>query len=519
MIKIKMMTKQSFIAVAAIISTIGLIYFFNSVHNNPDNSDYELLAINDHEKLASGEFYSQFNTFDAVENSIFNSSSIPENTVSTSRNILVPAINPVAIGKFINGNLPTTTPSGNSGVPLLLSQTGAFSNLIGLSPSPGLIPYDMIEPFWSDGATKKRWMVIPNNGTHNTPDEQITLTGEAWNFPKGSVLIKHFEFPGKRLETRFEVKGDDDVYYYLTYKWNAAQTDATLLNDSVDEDVVVNGVTQSWHYPSRNECASCHFPQNGSVLGPKTRNLNKSIIYPSTGVEMNQLVNLSELGILSENITNGNVSNYPAVAAKNDLSASIEDRARSYIDVNCASCHNPQIDNVAMFDARYSTPLANQNIIYGDVVYDEGLSNPKVIIPQDVPNSMAHFRMNSTQTGIEMPPLAKDVVDTEGVQLIATWINSLAPTTSSPPVASFSASTSNGPAPLSVNFDASASTDADGDALSYTWNFGDGSSSQGVNTNHVYTNIGSYTATLTVNDGLQSDQETTTIVVNNSNPG
>ena len=80
-----------------------------------------------------------------------------------------------------------------------------------------------------------------------------------------------------------------------------------------------------------------------------------------------------------------------------------------------------------MFDARITTPLVDQNIIYGPSLYDEGLINPKVVIPQDVPHSMLHYRMNSLQTGIAMPPLAKSVIDSAGVQLIADWINSLTP--------------------------------------------------------------------------------------------
>ncbi|WCO03167.1 FG-GAP-like repeat-containing protein [Psychroserpens ponticola] len=484
----------TFLTLAAI-AALSVLYFNESQINSSHYSEYESIEVADYKMLALASY--------EVEELLAES-----------------AMNAEAIAKFLNGNLPTTTPSGNTGIPALLSQTGAFSDLVALTPSLGLIPYDMIEPFWSDGADKKRWMAVPNDGSYNTADEQITFSNdEAWDFPRGSVLIKHFEVGGQRLETRFEVKGDDDIYYYLTYKWNIAQTDATLLNAAVDEDVVVNGVTQSWHYPSRTECVSCHFPQNGSVLGPKTRNLNKSILYPSTGITMNQLVNFSELGLITEAITNGNVSTYSAVAAKDDLSASIEDRARSYIDVNCGSCHNPTVDNIAMFDARFTTPLGNQNIIYGDVVYDEGLSDPKVIIPQDVANSMAHFRMNSTQTGIEMPPIAKDVVDTAGVQLIQDWINSLTPTTSSPPIALFSASTVNGSAPLSVDFDASASTDADGDTLTYSWDFGDGNTASGVTTSHVYTSSAEFTATLIVSDGLQSDQATTTIAVNNTNPG
>jgi len=490
-----MANKKRITFLILIVAALSVLYFNESQFNTSYYSEYEDIEVADNKLLALASY--------EVEELLAES-----------------AASAAAITKFLNGNFPTTTPSGNTGIPLLLSQTGAFSDLVALTVSPGLIPYDMIEPFWSDGADKKRWMAVPNDGTYDTADEQITFSNDnAWDFPRGTVLVKHFELDGQRLETRFEIKGDDDVYYFLTYKWNSAQTDATLLDAAVDEDVVVNGVTQSWHYPSRTECVSCHFPQNGSVLGPKTRNLNKAILYPSTGQTMNQLVYLSGLGLITESITNGNVSSYPAVAAKDDLSASLEDRARSYIDVNCSSCHNPTVDNVAMFDARYTTPLGNQNIVYGPVIYDEGLTDPKVIIPQDVANSMAHFRMNSTQTGIEMPPIAKDVVDAAGVQLIEDWINSLTPATSSPPEALFSASTVNGPAPLSVDFDASASFDNDNDPLTYSWDFGDGNTATGVATNYVYTTSAEYTVTLTVSDGGFSDVATTIITVNEGNPG
>ena len=106
--------------------------------------------------------------------------------------------------------------------PQLLSQTGAFANLSTLTPSPGVIEYDLIEPFWSDKALKKRWMAIPNdddgNGIHDKPQEKIVFSeNDVWNFPVGSVLIKHFELPldannpnnTKRLETRFSIKGED----------------------------------------------------------------------------------------------------------------------------------------------------------------------------------------------------------------------------------------------------------------------------------------------------------------------
>ena len=260
---------------------------------------------------------------------------------------------------------------------------------------------------------------------------------------------------------------------------------------------------------------SCHFPQNGGVLGPKTRHLNKSITYPN-GVTANQLVNLSEMGIIPETITDANVGNYMAVAAKDDPNASLEDRARSYIDVNCASCHNPNVDNIAQFDARYTTPLDQQNIIYGDVNYDLGLDNPKVVIPQDVANSVLHYRTNSLQQNVKMPPLGKDVVDAAGVQLIEEWINSLTPSTDNPPEAIISATPTNRMAPLTGSFDASAALDPDNDPLTYLWDFGDGTTSQEVSTTHQYTTPGDYTVTLTVDDGQLTDQATTVISVNNN---
>src|ERR1700728_932169 len=77
---------------------------------------------------------------------------------------------------------------GNADGPLppLLSQTGAFKNLRDLTPNDGLIPYDLILPFWSDGAAKSRWISVPDGKIKFAP------TGE-WIFPRGTVFVKTFE--------------------------------------------------------------------------------------------------------------------------------------------------------------------------------------------------------------------------------------------------------------------------------------------------------------------------------------
>jgi PKD repeat protein len=82
------------------------------------------------------------------------------------------------------------------------------------------------------------------------------------------------------------------------------------------------------------------------------------------------------------------------------------------------------------------------------------------------------------------------------------------------PIASFTVDAASGVVPLTVNFDASGSSDPDGSIVSWTWNFGDGGTGNGVNPTHVYTSVGTYTATLTVvDDREESDTTTRTIVV------
>ncbi len=71
------------------------------------------------------------------------------------------------------------------------------------------------------------------------------------------------------------------------------------------------------------------------------------------------------------------------------------------------------------------------------------------------------------------------------------------------PVASLSASPTQGFAPLTVSFNGSGSTDADGSVVSYTFTFGDGSASvtqASPTIQHTYNNAGDYFATLTVKD-------------------
>ncbi|MCB0850601.1 MAG: PQQ-dependent sugar dehydrogenase, partial [Bacteroidetes bacterium] len=322
--------------------------------------------------------------------------------------------------------------------PALLSQVGAFKNLNTMEPQDGVIPYELIEPFWSDKAEKFRWMMIPNNGTHNTPAEQITFSEEGdWEFPIGAVLIKHFEMvldennPSnrKKLETRFLVHGSDDKYYGITYKWRANQTEADLLSTSVEDSFTVatsgGGIRQEiWQYPSRDACLFCHNDAAKGVLGPITRQLNREIYYPATNRTANQLITLEHLGIFSPSLDTSalNLNNLLTAKNKSDNTASIEDRARTYLDANCASCHRPGTGNRGVFDARMQIPFEGQGYIYGNVSDEIGITGGKVVIPGDLERSILFQRLNDVHSGISMPPLAKNKIDSAGVELIKEWI-------------------------------------------------------------------------------------------------
>ncbi|MBK1818001.1 PQQ-dependent sugar dehydrogenase [Luteolibacter yonseiensis] len=211
----------------------------------------------------------------------------------------------------------------------------------------------------------------------------------------------------------------DTLYFGLaaTSHNNSALTTAKV--------VLQNVRMQPWYYPSRTDCMTCHNDNAGGVLGPKTRQLNGDFHYPG-GVVDNQLRSWGHVGLFDNPPPETQLPDLDALAAAGDTNASLEKRARSYLDSNCSSCHRPGGVH-AFWDARFDTPLAQQGIIYGNLANNLGDPRARVVMPQDVTHSVLHRRMNTIGGGIQMPPLAKNVIDRAGVELLAEWINSLTP--------------------------------------------------------------------------------------------
>jgi uncharacterized repeat protein (TIGR03806 family) len=357
-------------------------------------------------------------------------------------------------------NMPTAIPPTLPGtVPLLLSLTGVFSNTPAMIPTNGLIPYNPNVALWSDGATKTRYLSVPNVGSPSLAAQQITFapTG-SWTFPAGTVFVKTFQLQTNlsnpnslhRLETRLLVRDINGAVYGVTYKWRADNSDADLLTTSSNENIAITTpqgvVTQTWYYPSPSDCLTCHTPVANYVLGLSTRQLNGNFTYPATGATDNQLRTLNRLGLFNPAFDAAGITNFEQMYALTNTSASLQSRARSYLDANCVQCHQPG-GSGPTFDARYDTPLTNQNIIYGVLSKGNlGYDNAYVVVPDDIWRSVLYDRIDSLDSSIKMPPLDRNVIDTNAVSVFAAWINSLpgvpaeAPPTITPPGGTFGGS-------------------------------------------------------------------------------
>lgn len=299
-------------------------------------------------------------------------------------------------------------------VPTLLADTGCTDPADITQPYPGLLPYDINAPFWSDGAQKDRYIGLPNGTT-------IARNAEGdWEFPNGTVIVKNFRLNGNLVETRHLMRHPDGVWAGYSYEWNALQTEASRVKGG--KTVFTNG--QLWTYPSESQCMACHTSAANFALGPETAQLNKGLTYPSSSRTANQLATIDHIMMFAAPLP-GPVSSLPMLTDPGDSGASAAERARAYLHTNCAQCHRPGGPTPSVMDLRYATPLANTNAC--DVVPlegDLGIASARLIAPGDAARSLIIERANRRDSH-GMPPLGSNRVDTSGINLLTSWINGL----------------------------------------------------------------------------------------------
>ncbi len=335
------------------------------------------------------------------------------------------AADPGRLLRLVASGAPTTT------FPATLAATGAFSNLATLTPNAGVVAYEPNVPFWSDFAEKLRWFSIPN-----TANTMAFSEDGNWTFPAGTVWVKHFDLDlnrsgtgasnKRRVETRFIVRTSDGIYG-ITYKWRADQTNADLVPDAGDTQnftVTESGGatrTQTWIYPSRTNCLNCHTTAAGFALSFNTPQLNRANVFGSQ--TQNQIVALHGAGYLTSP-GSPSAAGYARYVRADDATTTLEWRVRSYLAVNCVSCHQPGGPAQGNWDARTLLSTGQTGIIDGALVNPLGDAANRVIVRGNTAHSMIHRRVSAAiNSGIHMPPLATNEINQEAVNLLAAWIN------------------------------------------------------------------------------------------------
>ena len=330
------------------------------------------------------------------------------------------------------GNNPNQTPTANKSefqFKEKLSDYGFFkNNLKDLEPEPGVFHYEISTPLFTDYAVKDRFIVLPKG-------KQIKFVSQgSLDFPDSTIIVKNFAYNNTahqkiNIETRLLVKDPfDQQWKVMDYLWNAEQTDAIkhitgahIKIDLLDDDG--NKLTTNYQVPNTNDCKRCHI-NNGifTPIGPKARNLNFTV----SGHTENQLSDMADKGMLTGLPPIKNVEALPNW--KDAAHYTLDQRARAYLDVNCAHCHTQGGDayNTGLFLEYQQTDPAHIGIMKEPVSAGGGAGGMNYdIIPGDAAHSILAYRMNSVEPGTAMPELARTVIHKEGVKLITDWINAM----------------------------------------------------------------------------------------------
>ncbi len=299
-----------------------------------------------------------------------------------------------------------------------------------LHPNQGVVPYDLNTPLFSDYATKYRfvWMPAGTSAVYNATD--------AFEFPVGTVFSKTFAYPdsqhgGKQrlIETRLLVHGRNG-WTALPYVWNESQTEAEL--DVAADPTVVHwthpsgqAYTIDYVIPNQNQCKECHEKSKTTIpIGPKARNLNKDFNYADG--RANQLDYWTRIGYLKGAPA---AAQAPRAVVWDDASSgSLDARARTYLDVNCAHCHNPggTANTSGLYLNAGQADLMRLGVCKVPVSAGHGAGDLLFDIVDGKPEeSILIRRMDSDLPKVMMPELGRTVIHREGVELIREWIRSL----------------------------------------------------------------------------------------------
>lgn len=322
-----------------------------------------------------------------------------------------------------------------------------------LKLAPSVLLYDLNTALFSDHALKLRLIRLP-------PATQMGYSSEeVLDFPVGTVIAKTFAYPvadlqtiptaiGMRvtaselfpqvdgdillIETRILVR-QEKGWLALPYVWQADLKDATLAltgrSQALSLDLGDGFTNFNYEVPNANQCKSCHVRVDGfdkriTPIGPRARFLNR----PNhlLGADSNQLTHWAELGLLAGLPELTEVPRAPA--AFDPDSGTLEQRARAYLDINCAHCHRPNglASSTGLFLTSTNTDPMRMGICKSPIAAGNGSNQDGFDIEPGHPErSLLLLRLRSTDPAMRMPEVGRNLADPRGVALVEAWISQL----------------------------------------------------------------------------------------------
>ncbi|MBV8500443.1 MAG: hypothetical protein JO006_01850 [Paucibacter sp.] len=313
----------------------------------------------------------------------------------------------------------------------------------------GVEPYELNSPLFSDYAHKLRtvWMPAGKSGHYSEKD--------VFDLPVGTVISKTFYYPkgengqvlksisdtgaefvngaldlkqNRLVETRLLVHRAEG-WVAMPYVWNAEQTEATLARVGDQMPMDLEGQKFTYVVPNENQCASCHMTHyNASKtlepIGLKTRHINRDLFGE------NQLARLVRVGYLQgvPGLGAQELAALPRAPDWHDAKLPVEARARAYLDINCAHCHNPKgpASTTALNLEPFLAPNLHLGLCKPPVAAGKGTGNRLFgIVPGEPDASIMLYRLASTEGGEMMPELGRSTAHAEGVALIKEWVASM----------------------------------------------------------------------------------------------
>lgn len=327
--------------------------------------------------------------------------------------------------------------------PLRLSDWQLFTvDANELVPSESSVVYQPNNPLFTDYAHKLRTLWIPQSLQAEIVDDEI-------NYPVGSVLSKTFFYPrtssttstlltkvadsrlqkinldeNQLIETRLLVRKNDgwDAFPYV---WNDEQTEAFLRVAGASKQISLldQDSTQTTDFtyfvPNENQCAGCHTTvhPDGDMhpLGALFSQLNVDVSDGSAS----PLEKMIQRGWLNDEQV------FPRSESWQDLSASLDDRALAYLNMQCGHCHNPKgaADTSGLILDSSQTLAINRGVCKPPVAAGGGAGDLRyAIVPGQPEESILLYRMRSDKPDEMMPELGRSLIHSEGVDLISRWI-------------------------------------------------------------------------------------------------